>query len=143
MTDTLNPPARARAEVVAAICERIRTGTPINHAGALERVAKTTLHLWRHADPEVELLISTARAEAAEAARSELQEVARGKGMPGANANVLLHLLERAHPDEYAPPKQRVETTGADGGPQKIEHSGGVVITNADAKRIARKKQGT
>jgi RecB family endonuclease NucS len=37
------------------------------------------------------------------------------------NANVLLHLLERSDPDNYAPPPKRVEQTGKDGGPVKAE----------------------
>ncbi len=131
---------RARARRVAT---HVRSGTPINHACALERVPRASFYEWMAQDPQIALDVGEARAVAAEAARRVVLAVALGEGEEGANANVLLHLLERAHPDEYAPPKQRVETTGADGGPQRVEHSGGVVISNPDAKRIARKKQGT
>lgn len=129
--------SRVRARLVE-ICERIASGTPQNHACALEGVPRSSFYALLDSDPEALLQVQAARANAAEAAREELRMVALGGGAPGSNANVLLHLLERAHPDEYAPPKQRVEQTGADGGPQQVEHSGAVTITLEDAKRIAR-----
>ncbi len=50
-----NPRARTRdrADIVTAICRRIRRGTHINHACALEGIGKVTLHDWRHADPGI------------------------------------------------------------------------------------------
>jgi hypothetical protein len=124
-----NPRARARADVVAAICERVRGGTHVSHACALEGIAKSTLHEWRK-EPEIEIAVEAARAEAAESRRLQLERIAGGehptvsaddKTFAPPNPNVLLALLARSHPDEYGQEKQRVEQTGADGAPLAVQ----------------------
>lgn len=132
-----NSDTRARARLTA-ICDRIRSGTPINHACALEGVPRSSFYELVGRDEVAALQVAEARAVAAEDMRARLLLVAEGHGEERANANVLLHLLERAHPDEYAPPKQRVETSGPGGGAQEIKHSGAIAVDLTGAMRIAR-----
>jgi hypothetical protein len=112
----MSPDTRARAELVAAVCARIRDGAPINHACALEGVTRSVFYEWRDKDPEVARQLAAARAVAAEEMRVELRGLIK-TGSRGAAP--MLHLMERQHPDEYAPPPKRVEQTGKDGGPQE------------------------
>jgi hypothetical protein len=129
--------SRARAKL-DAVCERLAGGTPINHACALEGVPRQSFYELIASDEGAALVVAAARAKGAEAYRSSLVLIAEGNGAERANANVLLHLMERLYPDDYAPPKQRVEQTGADGGAQEIKHSGEIVVDLSGAMRIAR-----
>lgn len=108
--------ARARARNVAAIAKRIAGGTAINHACALEGVPRSSFYEWIGEDAEFALVIDRARAKDAERRRREIEVHAR-KGNKG--ANVLLHLLERAHPGEWSEPPKRLQHEGHDGGPVK------------------------
>lgn len=85
------------------------------------------------ADEEVRTDVEKARATGAEVYRGSIVSIASG-GVEGGNANVLLHLMERLYPDDYAPPKTRTEVSGPEGKPQ--EHA--VTVTIETAKRIAR-----
>lgn len=132
--------SRARAKL-EAICVRVAGRTHVNHACALEGVPRSSLYALIDADEDARLMLDAARAEAAESRRKEIELLALGipnEGMSSPNANVLLHLLERSHPDEYAPPKTRTEVTGAEGKPQ--EHAVTVTITREQALSLARKK---
>ena len=144
----MTAPSRARATwdtreeklaLVERICERIRNGAHVNHACALELLHKRRLYEWLAEDEEIAVMVAAARAEAGEAMRATVQLVAEGHGEERANANVLLHLLERSHPDEYSPPKTRIEqeVSGKDGAPQ--EHH--VSMDVAGLVRIARAKK--
>lgn len=128
---------RTRGEKVNAVCQRIRKGTAINHACAIERVTRSAFYEWLEKDEEIAAQVGEARAHAAELLRRRIVRVALGHAPKGANANALLHLLERGHPDEYSPPKTRVETTGANGGP--VRYEGKLEIEGL--KRIARGKK--
>ena len=120
--DSESKPVQSRARAkLEAICARIEGGTHQNHACALEGVPRQTYYDLLGRDPEAAAMVAKARAVAAEALRARVQLVAEGCGEERANANVLLHLLERAHPEEYGPPKQRLEQSGPDGGPIKTE----------------------
>ncbi len=108
--------ARARDEVVAAICKRIAAGATIKNACAMERLSKSTLAEWRKDDATVELDVEEARAVKGEVLRMDIDAIANGRreiepGFSTPNANVLLQMLERMEPDEWAPPKQRVDAT--------------------------------
>lgn len=125
--------SRARA-ALGAICELIRNRTPINRACALENVPRRSFYDLLDADPEARDLVDQARAAAAHADEIELRHlIASGSK----SSNVMLHLMERLYPDDYAPPKQRVEQTGRDGGPQ--EHK--IVVSIDDALDGARGKE--
>lgn len=136
MTAAAQSRGRAR-EALDAICERLRRGTPINHACALENVPRRTFYDLLDADEEAATAVASARAAGAEAYRESLVDIALGNGEEGANANVLLHLMERLYPDDYAPPPKRVEQSGPSGEP--IQHA--VTVTIDEAKRIARSKE--
>lgn len=122
MSTALRKPAdaghsRARA-ALGAVCERIRNMTPINRACALEGVPRSSLYALLDADDEARLLVDQARAAAAERDELELRALIK---VEAKSANVMLHLMERLYPDDYAPPKTRTEVSGADGGPIKTE----------------------
>lgn len=107
---------RARARKIGAVAKRIATGTAIKHACALEGLPCSTFYLWVGEDAELALVVDRARAKDAERRRREIEVHAR-KGNKG--ANVLLHLLERAHPGEWSEPPKRLQHEGHDGGPVK------------------------
>lgn len=128
MDDTGHTRARARK-----VADRVRLGTPISHACALEDVPRSTLYAWRDADPEIDGMLAKAKAEAAMRDEAELRAlIAAGSK----SANVMLHLMERLYPDEYAPPPKRVESSGVNGGAIKTEST--VRIDLDSAIRIAR-----
>jgi hypothetical protein len=122
-------PSRAR-DRLEAICARIANRTPVKHACALEGVAKSSFYWLRDNDPEAELMIARAQAEASEARRIELEQVALGNVPEGVspNANVLLHLLERSDPDNYAPPPKRVEQSGPNGHPIETRNEHAITV---------------
>ena len=137
---TLAAHSRARARL-DAICERLRAGTPINHACALEGVPRRTFYDLLARDPEAELAVQAARAEAAERLRENIIALAQGgEGNRGANPNVLLHLAERLYPDDYSPPKQRIESTTVVLTPDERRQKyaslrlDGVIVAGADAE---------
>jgi hypothetical protein len=127
------------AETLERICERIRKGTPVNHAAALEGWPKQRFYEWLGDDQEARDAVDSARAEGAEGYREQVRELAAFGGPQGSNPNVLLHLMERLYPDEYSPPKTRIEqeVSGRDGAPQ--EHH--VSMDVAGLVRIARAKK--
>jgi hypothetical protein len=106
----------ARLAVVRRVAARVAgegEAPPMHvaHAAALEGVHRQRLYEWRRDDPEADLLLHQAAAVAAGKRLAEVRDAALGllDGEHGkANANVLLALLERAHPDEWGPAKQRV-----------------------------------
>ena len=100
---------RARAVLVERVCDRIRGGTPINHACALERVTRSAFYKWLAEDEEIGAMVAEARAESAESMRKELLELIRSEAK---TSNSMLHLIERQHPDEYAPAPKKVEVSG-------------------------------
>lgn len=117
--------SRARA-ALPAICERLRGGTPVNHAAALEGVPRSSFYALLDADEDAQTLVTAARAEAAERLRANVVQLAQGgEDVRGSNPNVLLHLMERLYPDTYVPPKQRVEQelSGPGGVPVQHQHS--------------------
>jgi hypothetical protein len=120
--------SRARAKL-AEVCARLRGGTPINHACALEGVPRQSFYELIGSDEDAALQVAAARAEGAEEYRTNLVSLALGGGAERANANVLLHLMERLYPDDYAPPKQRVGLEGGDEGSKPVE----LKITIGDA----------
>lgn len=129
----------AAREKLPAICERIREGTHQNHAAALEGIPKRTYyHLLEH-DEEAAAMVCAARAVAAESRLKQVEDAALGK-IEGANANVLLHLLERAHPDEYAPPKVRTanEHSGPEGKPMEVRTDVVSKLTGDELLRAAK-----
>ena len=135
----LQSPVHSRArEALARICKRLEDGTPISHACALERVPRQSFYDLLGSDEDAALDVAKARAHGAEDYREQLVLIAKGCGEEGANANVLLHLMERLYPDDYAPPKQRVGLEGDGANPVELKHSGGVTLTVDNAVRIAR-----
>jgi hypothetical protein len=123
--------SRAR-EALDAICERLREGTPINHACALEGVPRRSFYDLMEASEESRLAVDAARAYGAEQYRRDLVDiVTTGGKSERSNGNVLLHLMERLYPDEYRPAPQRVENSGPDGGAQR--HEVAVTIEQASA----------
>jgi hypothetical protein len=110
--------SRARSRLLE-ICERIRGGTPINHACALEDVPRSSFYALREADPEADHAVLKAIAFWSEAERQRIEK-ALDAGDPK-TANVRLHRIGIRDPDNYAPPPKRVEQTGKDGGPVKTE----------------------
>lgn len=124
---------RARAR---AVIERVRAGSSERAACGLERVPRSLFYEWMAADEELALELERARAASEEDDRARLEElIAEG----AKTANVQLHKMATRYRD-WAPPKQRVEQSGPNGGPQKVEHSGSVVL-RGDAVRIARTKK--
>lgn len=109
--------SRARAKL-DAICARIRRRTPINQACALEGVSRSMLYRLIDDDEDAATAIESARSEAALQDEAELRALIASESK---TANVMLHLMERLYPADYGPPKQRVEQTGADGGPIQTE----------------------
>jgi hypothetical protein len=132
-------PVHSRArEALPRICKRLEDGTPISHACALERVPRQSFYDLLGSDEDAALDVAKARAHGAEDYREQLVLIAKGCGEEGANANVLLHLMERLYPDDYAPPKQRVGLEGDREAPLELKHSGGIAIDVTSAVRIAR-----
>ena len=117
--------SRARAKL-AAICERIEAGTHQNHAAAEEEVPRSSYYALLEADEDARMRVDRALAKAAAVRKQRVEDAAMGR-IEGANANVLLQLLERAHPDEYAPPK--VRTANEHSGPEGKPMEGAIKIT--------------
>lgn len=104
---------RGPAKIVAAIAKRVERGTHINHACALERVARSAVYRWIEEDESLMAVLEYARAVAAENQRETLEAlIAEGSKTAG----VQLHYMERSHPREFAPAKQTVEHLGSGGG---------------------------
>lgn len=134
-------PVHSRArEALAAICKRLEGGTPISHACALERVPRQSFYDLLGSDEDAALDVAKARAHGAEDYRSELVLIAKGCGEEGANANVLLHLMERLYPDDYAPAPKALALSGPGGAPvqSEVKHSGTIAVDVTEAVRIAR-----
>lgn len=130
-TPRVDARAKLGPETLARICTRIAGGMPKAHACAKEGVSRQALYQLASRDPEVAAMLEDASDEGAEFYREQVMSAPD-------DWKRWAWLAERLHPDTFGPPKQRVEKTGADGGPQQVEHSGAVTITLEDAKRIAR-----
>lgn len=132
--------SRARARL-DAICERLRGGMAVSHACAVEGVPRQSFYDLIGRDPEAQVAVEAARAEAAEALKANIIALAQGgEGVRGANPNVLLHLLARLYPSEYGPPVQRVEQTTVTLTPERRREvyaelrSQGLLVAGADAE---------
>lgn len=120
-------PGRARArstpgkitdDVLSRICERIEGGSPISHACVLEGVSDRALRFLMDAHEDVYIAVRRAVARKVAGRLDQFDELVVSD--PQA-AKALTWLIERMDPGEFAPPKQRVEQTGEDGGPIKTE----------------------
>lgn len=113
------------------ICAHVATGTPKTIAAAAEGVADNTVEEWiRRGEGRDERPATPLLAEFAKAIRkAEAQDVNRRKVRlekaaeldPALAVKVDTWWLERRHPEEFAPPNQRVEVTGEGGGAVKVE----------------------
>lgn len=119
--------SRARA-ALPEVCSLIRARTPINRACARVGVPRSSLYALTSADEEAALMLDEARAFAAEQDEGELRALIK---VGAKTANVMLHLMERLYPDDYAPPPKRVEQSGPNGEPQ--QHEVKVTIEQATA----------
>lgn len=120
----------SRARVVDSVLERIRAGTPIKNAFALEGVPKRTAYDWMDADEGLRDAVDMARAEASEVRR------VRFEADPSAP---FLHYIQTLDPENFPQPKQRVGLSGdAEGGPVEVKHSGTIAVDVTEAVRIAR-----
>jgi hypothetical protein len=116
---------RDREAIVRAVCERIRSGTPIKNAFALEGIPKRTAYDWMEHEESIRDAVDMARAEASENRRIQFEAA------PNA---AYLHFMQTLDPDAYPEPKQRIEKSGPDGAP--MQHA--VQVSIAEAVRIAR-----
>lgn len=122
-------PGKLTPERIDAICERIEGGAAIAHACYLEGVTPEALRVRRAMDEDVAYRVGRARAVAVDRMRLEFMELMRADKRAAA---ILLNYMERADPETYAPPKQRVETSGPDGGPIQLT-AGRVPLTEEEA----------
>lgn len=109
------------------ICERIGKGIPVNAAAQASGVAKNTVHEWvrrgcgeddRPRTPMTEWFagaFSKAIAECHAGLVVELREGAK------TDSRLLMFMLERRFPEDWSRPEQRLELTGAGGGPITIK----------------------
>ncbi len=123
---------RYRPDVVAKICRRVRRGTPIEHACALERVARSTLYAWAKIDPDVLTELEYARARAAEVQRRKFINL---RDSDAKTTTAQLAYMARRWPDVYGE-KTTVEVQ-AQNAPLMIKAS----IT--DAERAALRERAT
>lgn len=126
--------SRARAKLLE-ICERIRNGTPVNHACALEDVPRSSFYALREADPEAEFAVAKAIAHWSESERLRIED-ALNAGDPK-TANVRIHRIGIRDPENYAPPPKRQEVSGPGGSAIEQKHSGEVKVVG-ELVRIAR-----
>lgn len=119
---------RGPRAIVEAIAKRVMKGTHINHACALEKVARSAVYVWCEDDDELMAILEHARAVAGEKRRALLEQlIAKG----AKTASVQLAYMERSHPREFAPEKQAVE---------HVEQRGPRVI---DARTVVRAEMRT
>jgi hypothetical protein len=122
-------PSRARG-VIDAVCERIRGGTPIKNAFALEGVPKRTAYDLMERDESVRDAVDMARAVASER-RREMFEAS-----PSAP---WLHYMQTLDPENFPKPTDRIENTGKDGGAIEVKHTDAVdKLSDAEVIRAAR-----
>lgn len=123
--------AGPRGEAVTAIfCEATRKGLPKRYAAAAAGISESTWQAWRRRgeageEPYATFLarVNEADAERASSYLEKLEGVALGEleGVkPADMVKALTWLLERAYPRDFGS-AQKVELTGADGGPVRTE----------------------
>jgi hypothetical protein len=127
-------PARARAEQLARICERIRGGSSVDAACWREGLNPDTLRSRCRANPEELALVEAARAEAEDARREQLRELV-ASGMPTAGAT---WMLERLHRGQYHLPSKVHLGGDEEAGPVATT----IKITLAEATEAAREREG-
>jgi hypothetical protein len=132
-------PGKLTPEVLAGICKLIAEGKDRTYACAAHGVTDSALRKHRAAHEDVDAAVSLAEAAGAEWYRTQIATVPAGKDATD-DWKRWAWLGERIHPTVLAPPKQRVESSGPDGGAQEIKHSGTVAIDMTEAVRIARQK---
>lgn len=107
----MNGPGRrskATPELLKEVTRLLEAGVPMTIAAEANAIARSTLHRWRNSK-KLGGLLSQARARGF--VNLHLKALAGGPGSHNA-----LALLERLDPENYRP-TQRLEHTGADGGP--------------------------
>jgi hypothetical protein len=123
------PPHRHWDKIVAYAYLRVLGHTQVEGARGVGR-SKRAVQLWE-ADAD---LWRAARDEARERWLDEVTDAARRSVLKaaGRNADLGLKVLEKLDP-AFAPPRQRFEHTGKDGGPVQTED-----VSLSDAERAAR-----
>lgn len=125
--------SRARGqwrERVPMIAERVRLGLGLEPACAIEGVSVRTVEDAIARGDEATLPIIAARAECEAELVADLREHSRNGKPHGATA----YLLERIAPKRWRQ-SNRVEVSGPDGGPQRVEQ---IALTLAEAIEAAR-----
>lgn len=113
-------PGKLTPAVIAGICKLIAEGKDRTFACAAHGATDSALRKYRAAHEEVDAALQLAEAQGAEWYRTKIATVPAGKDATD-DWKRWAWLGERIHPSVLAPPKQRVEQTGADGGPIKLE----------------------
>lgn len=122
--------ARARAEQLTRICDRIRGGSSVDAACWREGISPDAARSrWRHAPAEL-ALVEAARAEAEDVRREEIKALVAA-GMPTAGAT---WMLERLHRGQYHLPSKVHVGGDEEAGPVRAE----VRLTLAEATEAAR-----
>lgn len=123
--------AETRARACEAIYERIKTGTPMVVAAALEGVPPRTWEDWRQKDPEVREASDLARLIGSETHREKL-ETELDMGGAAQEAKARMHWMGILYRDLYAPVEKR-EVSGPEGKPQ--EHTVAVRDATSEMSR--------
>lgn len=84
------------AKRVDAILDALRAGDAIGTACARAGIGRTTLHEWRHGDPELDAAVE----DAIEYGTDVLEDVARDRAVRGSDT-LLIFLLKSRRPDKY------------------------------------------
>jgi hypothetical protein len=126
--------ARARAERLDRICERIRGGSSVDAACWREGVDPDAIRGRCRTNPDEKAKIEAARAEAEDARREQLRELV-ASGMPTAGAT---WMLERLHRGQYHLPSKVHLGGDEEAGPVATT----IKITLAEATEAAREREG-
>jgi len=163
MTDTpakrKGRPAKYCPDLAAVICRAIADGEPIRHACAAHRVSWTTVYAWVHAHPEFADMLERARIAATERMADEVLTIADDASndfvkYQTRDGNVRLlpnhaavhrdrlrcesrrWLMQKWNPAKYGD-RNRLELTGAGGGPILLEQLTLVAMERLQAERAA------
>jgi hypothetical protein len=109
-------PTKYTEEKAAAICKAIENGNTFRVAALTNGIQESTFHEWRNKYPEFS---ERTRAAEAKAERDFVNDVvfASRKG----DWNAAKFWLTHRNGDDWRPPKETKELTGADGGPLVVE----------------------
>ena len=117
-----------------AFLDAVRSGSSIVEAAAAAHIPRSTLYRHRRVDEAFAAEWDEAFDDGADA----LEQEAQRRALDGSDT-LLIFLLKSRRPQRFAH-FERVQVTGADGGPVEVEHKGG--LTLADVARFAHTDDG-